>query len=69
LFWHAIQVRSPTGTLGGGPDAEIQRFVVDTKAMRKFPVDMSIYACVELVETGTAVVRVAFDSRALFLLP
>ncbi len=43
--------------------------VVDTKAMRKFPAEMSIYAALEVVEIGTATLNVFFDSRALGKLP
>ena len=42
---------------------------VDSKAMRKLNDLDAIYACVEVVETGTVVMNVDFNSRSLLLLP
>ena len=42
---------------------------VDSKAMRKVPVDMTIATILEVVEQGTAQIEVTFNSRVLFKLP
>ena len=41
------------------------RYEVDSKAMRIMTDDQALYACVEVVEAGTALLRVSFDSRIL----
>jgi len=45
------------------------RFEVDTKAMRKFDVGLTVVAVCEVVEAGTAALSVFFDSRVLVKLP
>ena len=53
-----------------GPSvASSVRFEVDTKAMRKLPSDLAIYAMLEVVEVGTAGSQIAFNSRSLIKLP
>ena len=42
---------------------------VDSKAMRKFPSEFSLYAAIEVVEIGVAELDVFFDSRVLVFLP
>ena len=42
---------------------------VDSKAMRKFPVDLRMVAMLGVVEEGTATMEWMFDSRALVKLP
>ena len=49
--------------------ATILQFEIDSKAMRKFPVGMAMYAAVDVVEIGTAVGVVTHDSRSLSKLP
>jgi len=44
-------------------------FEIDSKAMRKSPLETSLYAALELAEVGTAGVLVHFDSRLLVKLP
>ena len=44
-------------------------FEVDSKAMRKLPEGMVIYAVAEVVEVGTVTAEVYFDSRLLFKIP
>ena len=57
------------GAAQDGPDiASSLRLEVDSKAMRKFPVEMALYAVVEIVEVGTATINFHFDSRVLFKL-
>jgi len=62
LYWSAFSLHS-------GDEAhavtEEWREVVDSKAMRKFPNDMTIYAAMEVVEIGAATMDVFFDSRIL----
>ena len=38
---------------------------VDSKAMRKFNADESIYGAIEVIEVGTATMQFAFCSRML----
>jgi len=44
------------------------RIEVDSKAMRKFDVNEAFYACIEVVEKGTAVADWVFNCRMLFKL-
>ena len=74
LFHQFIQLRSNV-IFGGGiafgeiPNAGLQQFDVDSKAMRKLRVGDTIYACLEVSESGTATMRGDFDSRVLVKLP
>ena len=43
-------------------------FEVDSKAMRKLPLEMAIYSSLEVTEVGTAGAQVWFDSRMLLKL-
>ena len=45
------------------------RIEVDSKAMRKVPVDTVIFAAIDVDEVGTAVMQSQFDSRQLVKLP
>ena len=45
------------------------RVEVDSKAMRKLPEDMSVYAALQVTETGTSVLQAFFNSRMLIKLP
>ena len=45
------------------------QFEVDSKAMRKWPEPMTIYAALEVVEIGAAVMQTFFESRMLVKLP
>jgi len=47
----------------------VMQFEVDSKAMRKFPSEASLYAALEVTEVGTANAQVFFDSRMLLKLP
>ena len=53
----------------GGNNQFSLRIDVDSKAMRKFPEDLSIYAAIEVVEVGVASLQMHFDSRTLVKLP
>ena len=54
-----------------GPEAVAAavRFEVDSKAMRKLEIDMTIYSVVEVTEVGSASMQWAFNSRTLVKLP
>jgi len=70
LYWKAFSIRSSSSTLASSNAGEsVLRVTIDTKAMRKFPQDLSIYSIIEANETGAAVMQVTFDSRILALLP
>ena len=74
-LWHRyFSCNSPVpfsaGAAQDGPDiATSLRVEVDTRAMRKFPSEMAIYAIIEVVETGVATLNVSLNSRALAKLP
>ena len=66
LYHQFISVHAgEPGGLSGGVEGS-QRFDVDSKAMRKFDANIVMYAALQVVETGTAVMKVFFDSRILF---
>ena len=44
-------------------------FEIDSKAMRKFPTEMAIYAAIEVIEQGAATLNVTLNSRLLAKLP
>ena len=70
LYWTPVSIHGPvvsSTSLESGPTS--QRIEVDSKAMRKFPGEMAIYAALQMVEAGTATGQLFFDSRALFKLP
>ncbi len=45
------------------------RLEVDSKAMRKFPENMAMFAAIQVTESGTAAMGVQFNSRTLVKLP
>jgi len=47
----------------------VVRREVDSKAMRKIPVGMTLYCALEVTETNTATARWSFNSRTLVKLP
>ena len=67
-LWHSFF------SVHGGPEAAIgttgssQWIEIDSKGMRKFDVDDVLYAAVEVVENGTAVINLQLDTRMLFAL-
>ena len=67
-LWHtyfALETAGATETWGTGPNVAL-RIAIDSKAMRKFDANRTLYAAVEIeVEEGTAVVRTFLNSRAL----
>ena len=64
LYWTPFQMFGQSAGLSVGP-SEVINLEVDTKAMRKFFSGMQLYAAIEVVEEGTAVGELWFDSRLL----
>jgi len=72
IYWTPISVHGPSTAANGGSNADAaqQRFLVDTKSMRKLREDDVVFAMLQMAtEEGTAVGEVRFDSRMLLLLP
>ncbi len=67
LYHTYFTIMSQLATINGSV-AEIFKMTVDSKAMRKADVDKVFYAAIEVVEVGTAVMDVSFNSRFLNLL-
>lgn len=68
LYHSFLSIHNPDTTFGGS-GAVHQRVEVDSKAMRKFPLDVSMFAMLEVIEIGTATFNVFWDSRVLLKLP
>ena len=70
LYWTPFYIFSPvvSSTEANSPTMDFS-IEIDTKAMRKFPEDMAVYAALEVVEVGTATGQMWFESRVLALLP
>jgi len=56
------------GITGDSSVSNTQSYQIDSKAMRKLPVDESIFAVIEIVEIGGVILDVWHDSRMLFKL-
>jgi len=76
LWYQAFAVVCPTigtGVSDGVSSASTSasfRVTIDSKAMRKLPEEMALYAMIEVgSELGAAAVSVFLDTRALFKLP
>jgi len=57
---------------GADPAGNLHAFVdfeIDSKAMRKSPLETSLYAALEVTEVGTAAMLVFHNSRVLVKLP
>jgi len=69
-IWHSFfNIFAGTAATGSREPAATVRLPVDTKAMRKFPVGTTMFAAVEVVETGVAVGSSKLLTRMLFKLP
>jgi len=65
-LWHSFfSIHAGDVSSAAGRSEEHQRILVDSKGMRKFDGAEILYAVVEVVEQGTAVMDVYFDSRML----
>ena len=69
IYWTPVSIHGPVVSSTDLLGATHQRIEVDTKAMRKFPGEMALYAALQMVEAGTATGQLFFDSRTLFKLP
>jgi len=70
LFHQFVSIRGLDPATDLNPDGpRFQRFEVDSKAMRKLKEDDTIFAMIDVVESGTATARLDFNSRVLFKLP
>ena len=66
-FYSLTQAAVFSAQIAGG--SAVRRITIDSKAMRKINVNEVIVLVGEHIETGTAVMQVAADSRLLFKLP
>ncbi len=66
-----FDIRSVTATLSDGVNgfSVSKTFEIDSKAMRKEPVGMTLYGATEVTESGTAVIEVQAHTRTLVKLP
>ena len=67
-IWHSFwDVRALTGTIADGVNAGVtyQRVVVDSKAMRKLPLGMTMFGASDQTESGTATAEYNADIRML----
>ncbi len=71
LYWTPLSLHAKTALEANDWGVASQILLeVDTKAMRKFPGEMAVYAAVEFgTSIGTATANIFFDSRALVKLP
>ncbi len=72
MYWTAFNVTAQAGsvTASQGTDGlSVQRFDIDSKAMRKVREGDVIYGVIQVLEVGTAVLGWHMDSRMLFALP
>ena len=69
LYWTPLSVHGAVVSSTALGEETKETIEIDTKAMRKFPTDLAIYAILELVETGVATADLHFDSRVLAFLP
>ena len=71
LFWSPVYCKTVTATIGDAINTPLlmDRFEIDSKAMRKLRQDDVIYGAFEATETGVSVISVTFDTRALLALP
>ena len=70
-MWHTyFDIRAPTATIADGVNAvgAVNRTVIDSKAMRKFTGDMTLFGATEVVESGTSNVEIQGQTRVLFKL-
>ena len=68
-MWHnffGVHGQVVAGSAAGAAAPEFS-VAVDSKAMRKMSDQMTMFAAVEVVEIGTAVIQMHFDSRLLFM--
>jgi len=69
LYHRFISIHAQEATESNLNGASWTRFEIDSKAMRKVPVGTSCYACLEVIEVGTASAQAFLDTRQLVKLP
>ena len=67
IWWTPFSVKSVTATIGDAVNAGsiVQRFDIDTKAMRKLKEDDVIFAVLSCFEVGVSTLNIHIDSRLL----
>ena len=71
-LWHTyFDIRAVTATIGDGVNAvgAVDRTIIDSKAMRIWTEDMTLFGVTEVTESGTSNVEVQGQSRVLVKLP
>ena len=71
MYHRFFDVHAISATIGEGVNAQalVAQIEVDTKAMRKLPLNETVFMSMEVVEDGTSTLAVRFDSRLLVKLP
>ena len=71
LFHQIFDIFAASGTIADNFNLglAVERFEIDSKAMRKFRTNMTVFAMLETVEGGTATMSVRVGSRMLLKLP
>ena len=71
IYYQMFDVRAITATIADGVNGPGATFKmnIDTKAMRKFRADETLFGSIEVVESGTATAELNADTRALLKLP
>ena len=67
-MWHQFFVlQAVTATIADGVNANsaVYRFEIDSKAMRKVPVGMTIFGMIDVTELGTASLELQAETRML----
>ena len=67
-FFNSMGLKAGLATQDTVPQA-VQHIVVDSKAMRKLNLNDPIFAMIDVIEIGVAVIQVRADSRLLLKLP
>jgi len=71
-LWHQyFDIRVVTATIADGVNAAGASvgFQIDSKAMRKLPLDSILYGATEVIESGTSLMEVQAQTRVLAKLP
>ncbi len=69
LYHQYFDLRSTTATIADGTNISRVVIEIDSKAMRKFPVGMTVFGSTEVVESGTATLEIQAATRMLFKNP
>ena len=66
-LWHSFFSVHEASADGQGSGSSFQRIEIDSKAMRIFPNDVTLFMVAQFVEIGTAVVAVHANTRMLIM--